>query len=139
MTSIIANPFLKRALLADAAVSGAVALLQLALPGRLAAWTGLPSALLLGTGAFLVGYVALLVALASRARVLPALIWFVIAGNAGWGIAALIVSQSLSLSALGQAFAIVHASAVFAFAALEYRGLKTSVSAPGLGRAAFGA
>ena len=126
MQTIVPNTFLKRALGADAALSGAVALLQLAVPTLLAAQTGLAPALLIGTGVFLVGYVALLIVLATRARLWAPLVWFVVAGNAGWAVAALVVSQEQALSALGQAFAFVHAVAVSVFAWLEYRGLATS-------------
>jgi hypothetical protein len=128
MTSIVANSFLKGALIADAGVSGAVALLQLLASGQLAALTGLSAALLVGTGVFLVGYVALLIALATRAQVWSALIWAVIVGNLAWAVAALAVSASLPLAPLGHAFAIVHAVAVAAFAYLEYRGLGASIS-----------
>jgi hypothetical protein len=64
LQTIQPNGFLRGALLADAAVSGAVALLQLALTGLLVELLHLPSPLLVGTGAFLVAYVALLLVLA---------------------------------------------------------------------------
>ena len=130
MQTIVPNTFLKRVLWADAAVSGAVALLQLAVPALLAAQTGLPNALLVGTGLFLVGYVAWLITLATRARLWTPLLWFVIAGNAGWAVAALVVSLALPLAALGQGFAFVHAAAVSVFAWLEYRGLSDSSRDP---------
>jgi hypothetical protein len=130
MNSIAPSRFLKRALLADAAVSGAVAVLQLVAASLLAAETGLPGALLKGTGLFLIAYVALLITLATRQRLWPALIWFVIIGNVGWAIAAIAVTQTLPLSTLGHAFAAVHAVAVTVFAGLEYRGLAPRESAP---------
>jgi hypothetical protein len=123
MTSIIPSSFLKRVLLADAAVSGSVALLQLAATEPLAALTGLPTGLLLGTGLFLVGYVTLLVVLAKRSRVWSSMIWLVIAGNLAWAVAALAVAATLPAALLGEAFAAVHAIAVSTFAYLEYRGL----------------
>jgi hypothetical protein len=123
MNSIAPSSFLKRVLLADAGVSGSVALLQLVASQPLAALTGLSTGLLLGTGAFLVGYVGLLIALAVRAQVWVGMLWLVIAGNLGWAVAALGVSASLPLSPLGHAFALVHAVAVSVFAYLEYRGL----------------
>jgi hypothetical protein len=126
MNSIVASPFLKRALLADAGVSGAVALLQLVASKPLADFTGLPAGLLVGTGVFLVGYVSLLIALAVRESVWSSLIWLVIAGNLGWAVAALSIAALQPLAALGTAFVLVHALAVTTFAYLEYRGLSAS-------------
>ncbi|HTU64165.1 MAG TPA: hypothetical protein VMF89_37125 [Polyangiales bacterium] len=128
MTSIIPSSFLKRVLLADAGVSGAVALLQLVATKQLAALTGLPVGLLLGTGIFLVGYVTLLIVLAKRSSVWSSMIWLVIVGNLGWAIAALVVAATLPTALLGEAFAAVHAIAVTTFAYLEYRGLGVSGS-----------
>lgn len=126
MNSIVPSTFLKRALLADACVSGAVALLQLVASKPLATYTGLSSSLLLGTGVFLVAYVSLLIVLALRESVQARLIWLVIAGNLGWAIAALSLAALQPLAALGCAFALVHAVAVTTFAYLEYRGLGAS-------------
>ena len=126
MNSIVPSPFLKRALLADACVSGAVALLQLVAHKPLATYTGISPTLLLGTGVFLVGYVSLLIALAVRESVWSSLIWLVIAGNLGWAVAALSIAALQPLAALGSIFALVHAVAVTTFAYLEYRGLGAS-------------
>ena len=131
MTSIIPSSFLKRVLLADAVVSGSVALLQLAAGKQLAALTGLPSGLLLGTGLFLVGYVTLLIILAKRASVWSSMIWLVIAGNLAWAVGALAVAAALQVALLGEAFAAVHAIAVATFAYLEYRGLGASEASAG--------
>ena len=128
MTSIIPSSFLKRVLLADAGVSGAVALLQLVATEQLALFTGLPAGLLLGTGIFLVGYVTLLVVLAKRSSVWASMIWLVIVGNLGWAVAAVTVGATLPAALLGEAFAAVHAVAVTTFAYLEYRGLGESSS-----------
>jgi hypothetical protein len=131
MTSIVPSSFLKRVLLADAGVSGAVALLQLVAAKQLSALTGLPAGLLLGTGIFLVGYVTLLVVLAKRSTVLSSMIWLVIVGNLAWAVAALAVAATLPVALLGEAFAAVHAVAVTAFAYLEYRGLGVSAARAG--------
>lgn len=126
MTQIRPNSFLKRALIADAVVTGAVALAQLSATGLIVEWTGLAPALVTGTGVFLVGYVALLVALVTRARLPAAWLWLVIAGNAGWAAGALLVIEASELPAFGSAFAAVHALATLTFALLEYQGLRTS-------------
>lgn len=135
MTSITPSSFLKRVLLADAGVSGAVALLQLVATKQLAELTGLPAVLLLGTGLFLVGYVTLLIVLATRSRVWSSMIWLVIAGNLGWAVAALIVGATVPGTLLGEAFAAVHAIAVTTFAYLEYRGLGISATTRTVARA----
>jgi hypothetical protein len=126
MNSIVPSTSLKRALLADACVSGAVALLQLVAYKPLASYTGISSVLLLGTGVFLVGYVGLLIVLALRESVWSSLIWLVVAGNLGWAVAALCIAAAQPLTALGAAFALVHAVSVTTFAYLEYRGLGAS-------------
>lgn len=128
MTSIVPSAFLKRVLLADAGVSGAVAVLQLVATRQLAAHTGLPAGLLFGTGLFLCGYVALLITLAKRHSVWSSMVWIVIAGNVAWAVAALAVGATLRLALLGEAFAGAHALAVTTFAYLEYRGLSTSAA-----------
>jgi hypothetical protein len=125
MSILTSNTWLKRVLVADAVVSGAVAVLQLTATRSLAELTGLTASLLLGTGVFLVGYVALLFAMASRPRLPVGLVWFVILGNVGWAAGALLVAAS-GLTSLGVAFALLHAVAVLAFAGLELQGLRTS-------------
>jgi hypothetical protein len=122
------NGFLRGALLADAVVSGAVALLQLALSGLLVELLRLPSSLLMGTGAFLVAYVALLIVLARSARVWPALIWIVVVGNVAWalGCVGLMFGAEVNPSPLGVAFLGVQAVTVLIFAGLEYKGLDGS-------------
>ncbi len=55
------SPRLKAALLADAIVSGAIAVLQVAAPALLSAWLKLPRELIVETGVFLVAYTVVLV------------------------------------------------------------------------------
>jgi hypothetical protein len=135
MQTIQPNRFLRGALLADAAVSGAVAALQLALTGALAELLQLPHLLLIGTGAFLAAYVALLIALALSTRVWAPLIWLVVVGNVAWalGCVGLLVNAQVTPSALGNAFVVVQVAAVLVFAALEYKGMVESL---GMARAA---
>lgn len=128
MKSVQPAPLLKFAFLADAAVSGAVAALQLLLPRALADWLLLPNALLLGTGAFLAAYAALLLVFARSKSVWRALVHIVIAGNVGWAVACLglLTASAVKPSALGVAFLLVQIVAVLAFAGLELAGLKRS-------------
>lgn len=128
MKTITPSPLLTFAFGADALVSGAVALLQLAT----AAWLGkllqLPPALLLGTGLFLAGYTALLIVLARSRVIWSGLARFVALGNIGWaaGCAALIAAGLVTPGPLGVGFLLVQAVTVLVFAALQWMGLASS-------------
>src|SRR3954466_16407103 len=98
--------FLRRALLADALVSGAMAVLLAAGGAALAPRLNLPEVLLRETGLFLIAYAALVGWLASRAAMLKPLVWVVIAGNAAWASASmlLLVSGAVTPNLPGEAF-----------------------------------
>lgn len=130
MNTLAPSSLLRTALVLDALGSGPVALLQLAGGAALAERTGIPQDVLYGTGLFLVGYVALLLVLATRRRLPAALVRFVIVGNVGWALAALAVEFGAGwpLTSYGVALIGVHVVAVLAFALLQYRGLRQSVA-----------
>lgn len=136
MKTVTPSPLLTFAFGADAIVSGAVALLQLAA----AAWLGkllqLPPALLLGTGLFLVGYTALLMVLARSRAIWSALVRFVALGNVGWaaGCVALMAADLVAPGPLGVGFLLVQAVTVLVFAALQWMGLASSAPAPAVPR-----
>jgi hypothetical protein len=123
-------------LVADAIVSGGVAVLQLAAASWLSELLELPRTLLVGTGAFLAAYTILLIVLARSTRVPPAIVAIIVLGNVGWaaGCAGLLVTDAPSPSGLGVFFVLVQALAVLVFAALEYAGL--NASEPTAGRSA---
>ena len=131
MKAVYPSRFLKFALIADAAVSGAVAALQLAAPDGLSQFLLLPRSLLIETGIFLVAYTVLLVVLARSSVVWTALIGLVVIGNASWaaGCVAALVSGLLLPNMFGTAFVMVQAVAVLVFAVLEFRGLNASTPA----------
>lgn len=131
MKSICPSPLLKFALITDAVVTGAVAAIQLLLPQLLADQLVLPRALLLGTGAFMVVYTALLVLLANSKVVRVAIIELVIIGNIGWaiGCVVLLAAGFVAPSGLGIAFVAIQALAVLVFAGLEFGGLRASLPA----------
>lgn len=106
------STLLRRALKADALVSGAMALL-------------------LETGLFLIGYAALVGWLGTRRALPKALVLIVIAGNALWtlGSVALLLSGMVAPNALGVAFVLIQATAVGIFAELQFIGLKRSDAA----------
>lgn len=125
------SPILRKALAADAAVSGAAAALMLVGTGILGPLLDLPAGLLQAAGAVLVPYV-LLLALWSRRPALPrAVILGVVTANALWvlGSILLLVAGPVSPNALGIAFVIAQAVAVAAFAEFQVIGLRRSAAA----------
>lgn len=133
MKTIVPSRLLRNAFLADAAASGAIAALHLALAAGpedgLSATLGLPSPLLSGTGLFLAAYTLLLVVLARSAAIWRAIGWFIVAGNVGWSVLSLLllVTGGLAPAPLGVAYVGVQAVGVLLFALLEWRGLRTSL------------
>ena len=119
---------LRRAIQADALVTGAVALLQAFGAGMLAPLLSLPESLLRETGLFLIAYTALVGWLGTRPSMPKALVAIVIAGNAAWalGSIALMFSGWVNPNLLGDAFIAVHAISTGVFAELQYIGLRRS-------------
>jgi uncharacterized protein YjeT (DUF2065 family) len=124
------NPsvFLRRAILLDAIVSGAMALLLTFGADELAPLLNLPEALLRETGLFLIAYAAVVGWLGTRRQMPKALVGLVIAGNAAWtiGSIALLFSGAVNPNVPGEAFVAIQAIAVGAFAELQYIGLRRS-------------
>jgi hypothetical protein len=123
--------FLRRALLADAVVSGAMALLLTFGAGALTPLLNLPEVLLRETGLFLIAYAAFVGFLGSRAAMPKALVLLVIVGNAAWTLASVapLVSGMVSPNLLGVAFVVMQAVAVGVFAELQFIGLRKSAAA----------
>jgi hypothetical protein len=123
--------FLRRALQADAIVTGAVALLQTFGAGLLSPMLNLPQALLLETGLFLIAYTALVGWLGTRQAIPKTLVAIVIAGNAAWalGSIALMFSGAVAPNLLGYALIAAHAITTGAFGELQYIGLRKSSGA----------
>lgn len=129
MKRIAPDSWLKRTLLLDAVISGAVALLQILAPQTVSDLTGFGHTLLVESGAFLVGYVALLVVLATRPQVPAMLIHAVIIGNVGWALGCVAaVELSSGVTTLGAMYAGIQAAAVLVFAALELVGRRSSAA-----------
>jgi hypothetical protein len=119
---------LRRAIQADAIVTGAVALLQTFGAGLLAPLLNLPQSLVLETGLFLIAYTALVGWLGTRPSMPKTLVAIVILGNAAWalGSIALMFSGRLTPSLLGYAFIAMHAISTGVFAELQYIGMRRS-------------
>ena len=126
MNRIFPSVFLKRALLADAVVSGVTAVLQLAATGRLTTALELPHLLLVGTGEFMLVYAAMLVFMATRQRLVVPAVNVIVVGNLLWGLAgiALLLWGGLTPNRLGAGFVLLQAFAVSVLAALQWLGLQ---------------
>ena len=133
MRSIHPSPWLKNALRADAAVSGATGALQLAAAEPLSSLLALPHGLLWGSGEFMLGYAALLWWMASRGRLPVPLVLLIVAGNVLWAVAcvALPIGGLLAPNALSTGYLVIQAATVLLLARLQWLGLKRSGSAIG--------
>ena len=126
MSQFHPSPFLRKALLLDAAASGATAILLIAGAGLLDGLLGLPVALMREAGLILVPFVAFVAWVGTRESVARGAVWTIIAANALWAAASigLLASGLVAPTALGYAFVIAQAAAVGLFAELQYMGLK---------------
>lgn len=122
---------LRRAIQADALISGAMALLLTFASGDLAPFLNLPHALLLYSGLFLIAYAAMVGWLGTRPAMPRPLVLIVIGGNALWtlGSIALLLSGAVAPNLFGAAFIAIQAIAVGLFAELQYIGLGKSAEA----------
>lgn len=129
--TISITPFLRNALLLDAAVSGAAAMLMAAGASLLAPLLALPQPLLFWAGLALFPFVALLVAVSRRAQVSRATMQAIVAINALWVLASfgILVVGAVSPNMLGIAFVAAQAIAVAGFAVLQSAGMKQASAA----------
>jgi Na+/proline symporter len=117
---------LRFALKADAVITGINALAYLAAFAVLDSWLGVPTAALLGVGAFLAVYAGLVWRLATRASMPAPAVAAVIAGNVLWAVDSLIALglDWFSPTIAGQVVIAVQAVGVAGFAAIQYVGLR---------------
>ena len=120
--------FLRRALLADAVVSGAAGLLMLLGADLLAGLLGLPVALLRSAGAALIPFVAFVAYVGTRDRPATAAVWIVIACNALWAAVSFLLLIWLAPTVLGYVFVVAQATAVAVFGELQLIGLRRRAS-----------
>src|SRR2546430_17211840 len=120
------SPFLRKALLLDAAASGATGLLLIAGAGLLDGLLGLPVALMREAGLILVPYVAFVAWVGTRQGIVRGAVWAIIAANALWALASvcLLVSGLVAPTLLGYAFVLAQAAVVAFLGELQYAGLK---------------
>lgn len=121
-TRIPNTPFLRLALLADAAASGSMAILLIFAAGPLAGPLGLPAPFLLPVGALLLPWAAGVAWLGCRPAPRRAAVLTVVAGNAIWVAcsAIFLLSGAMSPTGLGVAFVVAQAIAVTVLAELQF-------------------
>ena len=124
MSTIDPHLPLRRALLADGLISGAMGLMLLAGAGLVAGPLGLPENLLRGAGLVLLPFAGGVLWLARQAVPDALAVKAVIAANAGWVVLSvlLLVAGWVNPTSLGQAFVIAQALAVAVFAELQLIG-----------------
>jgi hypothetical protein len=118
--------FLQRALLADAAISGATGLMLLLGAGILSQWLGVPAPLLRYTGAILVPFAVAVLYISAPPRLTRGAVQTVMASNIVWVVASVVVlvSGAIAPTALGAVFVIFQAVVVAGFAELQFTGLR---------------
>jgi hypothetical protein len=121
--------FLRRAVLADAALSGATGMMMMAGAGILEGLLSIPASLLLAAGLILVPYVAFVVFVGTRTEIPRGGVKLIIAANVLWTIAsiALLVGGFIAPNLLGYAFVIGQAVVVALLGELQYVGLRRTV------------
>jgi hypothetical protein len=118
------DPFLRRVLVADAAVSAAAGVLMAPAAGPLGGLLGLPATVLGAAGLALLPYAAYLLWLAKQASVPRTAVWVPIVLNVVWAVDCALVGYVMAPSALGIGFLAAQALAVLLFAELEFIGLR---------------
>ena len=127
MTLAISN-FLRRALVVDAVVTGATAVLLVVAAGILGPWLEVPEPLLRYAGVALIPFV-IYVAFVARRDVVPRPSVLAIIGlNFAWVAASLwlLLGGPIQPNAVGYAFIIAQALVVALFAEVQYVGLRRS-------------
>jgi hypothetical protein len=126
------TPFLRFALLGDAAASGATGLLLAAGAGALAPLLGLPEGLLRIAGLVLLPYAAFVAWIGTRSGGAPRnAVRAVVAINLLWALdsALLLALGPVSPNGLGTAFVLAQALVVLGFAAMQWTALRGAAPA----------
>ena len=132
-SSILPSPnFLRNVLRVDALSCIACGALQVAFPAAMARLLNLPEGLIAYTGEFLLVYAAAVAFVSTRNPLPRPFIWALVAGNASWALACvlLLAGGGLSPSALGIAYVVMQALTVAVLAELQYFGLRRASPQP---------
>jgi hypothetical protein len=130
-TKLLDHPsFLRWALLADAGISGATGLLMSLGAGLLEGLLGVPAALLRYAGVSLLPFSAFVAYVATREQLPPPGVRVVIACNALWAAASILLLPSgwIAPTLLGHAYIVAQAVGVAMFGVLQYVGLRRRVA-----------
>ena len=124
--SVQMTSYLKKVLIADAAISGAAAAAMMAGSAFLPPLLGLPAELLLWAGVALIPFVAGLALVIRHSRVAPGVLVAIIAINIAWVIASLVVAfgPAFATTLFGKVFVVAQAATVALFAELQIVGLR---------------
>ena len=122
------SSLLRKALLADALLSGITGLALALLAGPLATPLGLAVGLLRWSGIILIPYAAFVARLGKRARIQRPLVFIVVACNAVWALDSvlLLVAGWIEPTLLGEVFVLGQAAVVAVLAELQFIGLRRS-------------
>lgn len=126
MRLVLSSPLLRNVLIVDAAFSAASGLTLAAAAKTISAMSGLPHALVLGAGVFLMPYAIVVGSLGVCAALPRAVVWFVVAGNALWVAESLVTLAQTSPTPFGVALVVAQAVVVAAIAAAQAVGLRRS-------------
>lgn len=127
MFNVMSSPrFLRAVVWFDASTGVVLGALHLLLTASLAEWLGLPTGLLQMTGAMLLGYATLAMAIARSDPMPRGWLWVLIVGNFAWalGSLALLLGSTLTPTLLGQAYLLVHVVSVAVLAELQWMGVR---------------
>lgn len=125
-TQTPASQFLYRVIAADAVVSGAAGLLQLAAAKPLSELLAIDADWLLGSGVVLMFWLAFLGWALSRRTFGTAMTWTIIGVNVAWVAASVLVlvEGAITPNSLGLTFVLAQAAVVAVFAELQFFGLR---------------
>jgi len=120
------SSLLRRALLADAVISGAAGALQLAATGPLSGMLAIEAGWLQRSGVILLVWTAFLGWVLTRKPVSSSLAWTVIGLNLAWVAASILVlvEGAIAPNTLGMAYVLAQAAVVAIFAELQFFGLR---------------
>lgn len=126
--SVQPSSLLRKALMLDAAASGAMGLIFVAGFSVLPAFLGLPQAFIAGIGAVCLMWSVINGFAATRQRLPSAAVWAIIALNGIWVLesAVLLLSGWLQPTGIGTAFVVLQAIVVAILAEMQFVGLKRS-------------
>jgi hypothetical protein len=124
---IAPSRLLRAGLAIDAGGSGAIGLAHVVATGALAQLLAVPSALILGSGLFMLAYAATLVVLARSASLPRGLVRFIVIGNSVYVAGCLLLAVLVpGLNGYAVGHLVLQALAVTLFVVLQARGLAQS-------------